>query len=173
MCHSTWGKASKCFVPGHLKEWEEGKRRGQGPHGVRRLAVTTCQALGLPCGRSMAERQVLLWQALCPGGQYSRGDGPAGCKRKVEAAYLGTAWSRCQAERVFHCSHEGPTVHPGDRRGGPPSWQERQVQGLGSYMNEEGWSACLSDAGPWVTHGWRKAVTEAAGKGTQDTSGGV
>lgn len=40
-------------------------------------------------------------------------------------------------------------------------------------MSEEGWSACLSDAGPWVTHGWRKAVTEAAGKGTQDTSRGV
>lgn len=70
MCHSTWGKASKCFVPGYLKAWEEGKRRGQGPHGVRMLAVTTCQALGLPCGPSMAERQGLLCQALCPGGQY-------------------------------------------------------------------------------------------------------
>lgn len=101
MCHSTWGKASKCFVPGYLKEWEEGKRRGQGPHGVRMLAVTTCQALGLPCGPSMAERQILLCQALCPGGQYSRGDGPAGCKSKVEAVYLGTAWSKCQAEGLF------------------------------------------------------------------------
>lgn len=37
-------------------------------------------------------------------------------------------------------------------------------------MNVEGRSPYLSDAEPWVVHGQRKAVEEAAGKGTWDAS---
>lgn len=34
------------------------------------------------------------------------------------AVTLATAWSRCQAEGMFHHSRDGPSVHPGDRPGG-------------------------------------------------------
>lgn len=64
----------------------------------------------------------------------------------VELSFWGTAWSRCQAEGMLHCSPEGTSVHPGES-GGYPNVRNDMCRAWGTAQR------CLGGAGVWVVHG--------------------